>query len=627
MNTLSVGLACRLSVFAAICCAPIVGQTPVEAVITNVDVSSCTSPHPSIGSFLPTDGKATVFLRFSGPPSGSMSVSWLDPNKSVYGGAGGSWSNINQFTCFVSALPIAGTAAASLPGTWNVRVSLNGTTVVDIPFTIGPVQVRGPATNYDGSFDPIATDCSHFAGWALDRNNAGTPTRVDIAVSGFPTVSTTANEARADLTGVLANHGWNLFNLQLYEDGALHTAHVYYAGTTQDLPGSPRSFPPSGAVSSCTSPGGSSGSTPTVTWVSQPRSSFQNGDVLEGGWQIAGRSRATYSHIHIDTNRANVATDARLCATPTDQGGSDGSYKQSFTISGSGCLISLSPGATVFFAIHASDGNNVDYYSSTLQSTVGTSTPSTGAETLFAGANAQTTEWLGPGQASARDGSGTLHTYHAFATANKPDRTLFNLSVRPDASGSIFQIELPEGFKSSGDKNSGGVLTFTLPFGLTVTNIDAVNATLGNKQPLANPVASFFACEFNAKIQDLLNKVLSKATWGIELLDVDCLKPVVQYALSVPRAGDLCDVVFPIISTVSSDCLSASNNNSLFGDRTLNTHQTRYVAWKPGGSLASSRIQFHLKEAPSDVVALIKQKGITIYSATPTGDILLDNLQ
>lgn len=155
----------------------------------------------------------------------------------------GSW-------CFPGTWMSVSNLDSSWAGTWSADILVNGSRIGGATFRLS-ISLGGLIPNYSGFFDPIATDCSHFSGWALDTNSPSTSISVDIEVSGFPRITIPANQARGDLTGTLANHAWNKYDLQPYEDGQTHTVRVYYPGTTTEMPGSGRQFPPAGALAGC----------------------------------------------------------------------------------------------------------------------------------------------------------------------------------------------------------------------------------------------------------------------------------------------------------------------------------------------------------------------------------------
>src|ERR1035441_9631447 len=166
-----------------------------------------------------------------------MNLKWFGPGVTA---DGGSWSNISQSTCFISDLQIAGTSITNYLGDWHVEVYLNGTTIVNIPFHIGPVEPRGGV--YTGSFD--AVDCSHIYGWAKDSNNPNTTTSVDISVDGTVWATIAAGDYRFDLANAgIGNHAFNEYYLPSnLKDGNQHSVRVVYSGTTTDLPSSPQNF-------------------------------------------------------------------------------------------------------------------------------------------------------------------------------------------------------------------------------------------------------------------------------------------------------------------------------------------------------------------------------------------------
>jgi hypothetical protein len=200
-------------------------------------------------SFVAADGFVRVYFEINGVNTGDVvELRWFTP--SSYYRWRNTWapdSNGGNH-CYWAALD----TATEIPpdwGTWRAQVYINNQytnqeTSFDIEQTIQP---RGPQPDYHGYFEPIDTDCSHLHGWAKDNNSSGT-INVDIAVSGFSKVTLAAGDPRSDSVGP---HGWNLYNLQQYEDGTSHQVHVYYGGTLQELDNSPLTFPPPNAQSSC----------------------------------------------------------------------------------------------------------------------------------------------------------------------------------------------------------------------------------------------------------------------------------------------------------------------------------------------------------------------------------------
>jgi hypothetical protein len=221
------------------------------------------------------------------------------------------------------------------------------------------ISVNGPGTSptvsYGGHFDGIATDCSHMFGWALDNNNSNATVSVDVVAAGISTVTVRAGDYRSDV----GNHAWNLYNLQLYEDQATHVVHVYYSGTTQELPGSPQSFPPSDSQAS-TCGGGTSTSPIAVNWSAQPPSSATNGQSFSVGWNVTGA--ATRSRIIYGANSSPDSNNPQY-STPCVTGGNL-SQQQSIT------LPSVNSSTVFSFVVEAQDNNGQNFLSAVAQSTV-----------------------------------------------------------------------------------------------------------------------------------------------------------------------------------------------------------------------------------------------------------------
>jgi hypothetical protein len=95
---------------------------------------------------------------------------------------------------------------------------------------------------YEGSFDGV--DCAHVFGWARDRQNQDATISVDISVDGAFVTTVAASDSRSDLTqNGMGNHAFNLYSLpSRLRDGYAHSVRVVYSGTSQDLPGSAKTF-------------------------------------------------------------------------------------------------------------------------------------------------------------------------------------------------------------------------------------------------------------------------------------------------------------------------------------------------------------------------------------------------
>lgn len=230
---------------------------------------------------------------------------------------------------------------------------------------------------------------------------------------------------------------------------------------------------------------------------------------------------------------------------------------------------------------------------------------------------------------STTDSSGTQHTYNVFATqASGPpssfDAATFSLSLAAEGTGSAMTLVVASGGDASchcptngPDKAAGGAIQFLIPFGITVNKIDGpVNATFGDS---SNPIDQAFQCAAGVLLNYGLGQAFGKWWTGFKLLECSNL-------LTIQAAGDACSITYPIITRAVGSCLGDAHNNSLFGEKALNTHQIRNVVWKPSiDGFPRSAVRFHFDEPPGDVLTTIAKKGMTVYVTTPAGDFWLDN--
>ena len=106
----------------------------------SVPQGTCTPVPTATTTFSTTDAYAYVFFNISGHASGEqLTRVWYSPDGQIAGSA--SWSAMSSgYTyCPWAGLQIAGSAVASMPGTWRVRVFSNMITdvaYVDLTFTI-----------------------------------------------------------------------------------------------------------------------------------------------------------------------------------------------------------------------------------------------------------------------------------------------------------------------------------------------------------------------------------------------------------------------------------------------------------------------------------------------------------
>ena len=108
----------------------------------SVPSSLCASVPTAVSSFASTDAAAYLYFRISGFQNGEgLSVIWWDPSGEIY--HRGSWAPLStaQYTsyCLEAHISIAGTSAATKPGTWRVQVfsdKIFDVPYVDLTFTV-----------------------------------------------------------------------------------------------------------------------------------------------------------------------------------------------------------------------------------------------------------------------------------------------------------------------------------------------------------------------------------------------------------------------------------------------------------------------------------------------------------
>ncbi|HXJ43354.1 MAG TPA: protease pro-enzyme activation domain-containing protein [Bryobacteraceae bacterium] len=96
----------------------------------------CVTP-TSKTTFLASDPSVWVWFTYNGVQNGdTYSYNWIHPSGAVDGYQPSSIVGFSGSGCSAWSFDIAGSGAANEPGTWQVRVSRNGTSLFTLPFTI-----------------------------------------------------------------------------------------------------------------------------------------------------------------------------------------------------------------------------------------------------------------------------------------------------------------------------------------------------------------------------------------------------------------------------------------------------------------------------------------------------------
>jgi hypothetical protein len=239
---------------------------------------------------------------------------------------------------------------------------------------------------------------------------------------------------------------------------------------------------------------------------------------------------------------------------------------------------------------------------------------------LFAGINITPVVYLDDQVRSYTDSRARKHTYHVFATSKDPNKNLFSLQLATAGSGSLLSVEVPSGGNPT-DTDSGGALQLILPFGLTVTSITGYNAEFGSPGT-GNTWSDALKCELVGQVEALVD-MYTAGGYGAYKRAQAC-----SLLAPIPLTTDGCDVIYPIITPASTDCLISRGPIALYGEPVLNSHQIRNVQWKPKiEGLSFSRLEFHLAETTNQVLTTVQQKGVTVYVHTPVADYFLDNFR
>ena len=100
--------------------------------------SGCVPPAATT-TFFTTDAAATVWFLIDGMSIGDqVTAKWFSPDGTLY--TSEDWAPVTApgSRCFSESMNIAGNSPASLPGPWTVKVYLNGSPELTLPFTVTP---------------------------------------------------------------------------------------------------------------------------------------------------------------------------------------------------------------------------------------------------------------------------------------------------------------------------------------------------------------------------------------------------------------------------------------------------------------------------------------------------------
>jgi hypothetical protein len=137
------------------------------------------------------------------------------------------------------------------------------------------------------------------------------------------------------------------------------------------------SYSPVGAPVTGEAVGAPPASGTPVQWTTKPPDSFANGATFTLAWNIANSSNTTYSHIHMTVD-PNLIKDGNQAYIVRPDAGGLGAQQQSVSPN-SAFVGPYSPGTTVYFIVHASNGDGVDNFSEVAHSNVSVASSTGGA--------------------------------------------------------------------------------------------------------------------------------------------------------------------------------------------------------------------------------------------------------
>jgi hypothetical protein len=137
-------------------------QETAASVVTGANGNlTCTAPAAQ-SNFLSTTAGVWTYFAMQGAQLGDViAFNWMHPSGQVDSYQPSFTLNFSGSGCAALAFPIAGTAAAAEPGTWQAQAFRNGTLLFSLPFTIAAQgftvtsaeMTAAPPTNANGSLN------------------------------------------------------------------------------------------------------------------------------------------------------------------------------------------------------------------------------------------------------------------------------------------------------------------------------------------------------------------------------------------------------------------------------------------------------------------------------------------
>jgi hypothetical protein len=162
--------------------------------------SGCVAPTATT-AFLTTDATAFLWFDVSGAAAGDVPTAvWYSPGGTYYMTT--TWNPLTSAGawCFSGGLNIAGTAAASMPGAWQVAIEWNGSKVDTLSFTISSGSNGG---SYDGQWSGTTSQGQPMSMTVANNNVTATSYGVNFPYFGSncPTGATISSSTPIPITG------------------------------------------------------------------------------------------------------------------------------------------------------------------------------------------------------------------------------------------------------------------------------------------------------------------------------------------------------------------------------------------------------------------------------------------